>query len=212
MKAIKAKVEIMTPINGYEVMQHLERCGRTCYKSEGKITPGSCGSFIQNIIKSGHESVIEHFSVTVRFTVDRAIANEIVRHRLASYSQESTRYINYGNDENVCTFIIPDALKIWNNDNFRVEWGGAMVAAERSYLKMLRAGATPEQARCVLPLSLKTELVMTCNLREWRHFFKMRCSPKAHPQIREVAIPLLEMMHKELPAVFEDILMEQRAW
>lgn len=210
MKIIKAGYQIMTPMNGMVILKHIERCGRVCYKSEDKITDDSCVQFIKSILKRGHESVIEHFSFTVKFICDRGVSHEIVRHRLASYSQESTRYCNYGNDDGGCTFIEPSALFNGSSTGYLKKecmklWEGTMIQAESNYLNLLKAGASPQEARSVLPNSLKTEVIMTANLREWRHFFRLRTSKAAHPQIREVAIPLLEELKTIIPVVFDDI-------
>ena len=204
MKIIEPSFEIV-PVNGEEILKNIERAGRTCYKSEDKITTDSARKFVAAIIKSGHESVIEHEKVTARIICDRGVTHEIVRHRIASYSQESTRYCNYGNDKfgNELTFIKPC---FWKEDDPKyMTWKYAMKNAEQAYMDLIRLGATPQEARSVLPNSLKTEIVVTMNLREWRHFFKLRTSPAAHPQIREVAIPMLERFKEIIPIVFDDI-------
>jgi thymidylate synthase (FAD) len=206
MNIINAGYEIMSPINGMEILKHIEKCGRVCYKSEDKITDESCIAFIKNVLKRGHESVIEHFSFTVKFITDRGVSHEIVRHRLASYSQESSRYCNYGNSDNGCTFIKP---LFRNTDSIKYEnWLKAISQTESAYLALLSTGATAQEARSVLPNSLKTEVIMTANLREWRHFFKMRADKPAHPQMREIAIPLLLELRQRIPVIFDDILPE----
>jgi thymidylate synthase (FAD) len=205
MKIIKPSVEIMTPMFGVDIQKHLELCGRVCYKSESSITEDSADAFLRNVISRGHESVIEHFNITVKFTVDRGVSHEIVRHRLASYSQESTRYCNYGHGKfgGELTSIRPC---FWDDDSKSYKlWLIAMQKIENYYIGLLNRGATPQEARSVLPNSLKTELIMTANLREWRHFLKLRISPAAHPQIREVAIPLAHAMAEAMPAVFCDM-------
>ncbi|MDI6813298.1 MAG: FAD-dependent thymidylate synthase [Desulfitobacteriaceae bacterium] len=182
------------------ILKNLERYGRICYKSESRITEDSAARFIQNILKSGHESVIEHEKITVIFVTNRGITHEIVRHRIASYSQESTRYCNY---RNKMVFIRPyyfpegsEAYEIWKE---------TVSSAARAYRALLAQGARPEQARGVLPADLKSEIVVTYNLREWRHFFKLRCSRAAHPQMRQIAIPTLLEFRKSLPVIFDDI-------
>ena len=198
------------PVNGDEMLRRIERAGRICYKSEDKITADSARKFVAGIIKSGHESVIEHEKITVRITCDRGVTHEIVRHRIASYSQESTRYCNYANDKfgNELTFVRPF---YWKDDPVKMGvWTNAMERIEQDYMELIRLGATPQEARAVLPNSLKTEIVVTMNLREWRHFFKLRTSPAAHPQMREVAIPLLEAFKHVIPIVFDDIVCEEK--
>ena len=165
-----------------------------------------------NIIKRGHEAVLEHASVTVKFTVDRGVSHEIVRHRLAAYCQESTRYCNYSKDGfgRQVTFIQPHFLdrgtRGWEL------WVLACEQAEKAYFDLLNWGCSPQEARAVLPNSLKTEVVMTANLREWRHFFKLRTAPAAHPQMREVTIPLLRRMQELIPVVFDDIKLPAKDW
>lgn len=200
----------MTQINGDEIIKHIERCGRTCYKSEDKITGESAIKFVKGILKSGHLSVIEHFNITVKFICDRGVTHEIVRHRLASYSQESTRYCNYSSDKfnGELTFIEPCFFEKSPYDRNMELWKQAMQSAEQYYLEMISEGARPEQARSVLPNSLKTEIVMTANLREWMHFLTLRTSKAAHPQIREISIQLLREFQNKIPVIFDDILIE----
>ena len=314
MQAIKAYTQVFDDINGQQdILKKIEKCGRVCYKSEGKITEGSAEKFIANIIKRGHEAVLEHGSfifetsygvhhdlkswvdiletqyrfvsylrftnditpkvsgnvrawrdfikaiydlyrflpgifedfikgnpilfpefqdmpfgttdlkdcfhqikvtdlkteheklthwdVTVKFVIDRGVSHEIVRHRPASYCQESTRYCDYSKDDfgNEITVIIPPFLDYksagWNT------WVQAMKNAEKDYFELLNIGLTAQEARTVLPNSLKTELVMTANLAEWKHFFELRTSGAAHPQMVEVARPLFEEMCELIPGV-----------
>lgn len=205
MKIVKPSHEIMTPIDREKILKHIEQCGRVCYKSEHKVDETSYLTFAKNIVKRGHEAVIEHFSISVKFTCDRGVSHEIVRHRLASYCQESTRYCNYSKDQfsGEITVIKPLYLDE-NTDGYRM-WKRSCENAETAYFDLLDYGLTPQEARAVLPNSLKTEIVMTANLREWRHFLKLRTSQAAHPQIREIAIPLLEEFKQLIPILFDDI-------
>lgn len=209
MQAIKPYTQIYKDFDGQKVLQKIEAAARTCYKSEGKIQEGSAAKLVAGLIKSGHEAMLEHASVTVKFVVDRGISHELVRHRLASFAQESTRYCNYSKDDfgSEITFIIPDYLE-YKSEGWNI-WKESMKQAEDAYFKMLDFGLSPQQARAVLPNSLKTEVVMTANLREWRHFFKLRAlgtTGKPHPQMLEVAIPLLEDMKNLIPVVFDDLV------
>nr|DAT47611.1 MAG TPA: Thymidylate synthase complementing protein [Caudoviricetes sp.] len=208
MKIINADVEFITPIDGAAILKRLEQCGRVCYKSEAKITDTSAPAFVAGIIKRGHEAVLEHCSFTVKFICDRGVSHEIVRHRMASYCQESTRYCNYSKEGfgSEITVIEPCFWKTFSRH--WVLWRDGCEAAEESYFLLLEQGATPQEARSVLPNSLKTEVVMTANIREWRHFLKLRCSPAAHPQMREVALILLEKVHTLIPVCFDDIWSE----
>ena len=206
MKIVSPSFEILDEINGKDMLKSIEKAGRTCYKSEDKITDESAEDFVRMLIQvKHHESVIEHEKVTVRVICDRGVSHEIVRHRIASYSQESTRYCNYSKDkfDNGVTFIKPCFFK-HGSINYEL-WFEAMTVAEGLYLQLIDNGATPQEARSVLPNSLKTEIVMTMNLREWRHFFKLRTSEAAHPQMREIAIPMLLEFNEKIPVVFEDI-------
>ena len=208
MRIIEPSHEILFLPDGEVVLKNLELAGRTCYKSEDRITPDSAKGFIKGILKSGHHSVIEHAAITVRFICDRGVTHELVRHRLASYSQESTRYANYSKDKFGREITVIKPL-FWDEDSPEYSaWKEAMENAEQSYLKLIDLGARAEQARAVLPNSLKTEIVMTANVREWRHVFALRCSKAAHPQIREIMLPLLEELHKKLPVVFDDLYEE----
>ena len=206
MRIVSPGFEILTPVDSEAILKHIELCGRTCYKSEKKITDESCRTFVQSIIKRGHEAVLEHFNITVKFICDRGVSHEIVRHRLASYCQESTRYCNYSKDDFSGEITVVEPFYLQPDTLAYNAWKEACEAAEAAYFSLLDWGCTPQEARAVLPNSLKTEVVMTANLREWRHFFKLRCAPAAHPQMREVATPLLRDLQKKLPIVFDGIL------
>lgn len=205
MKVIAPMVEILDDIDGEEMLSKIEKAGRVCYKSEDKITSESSKKFIQNILSSGHESVIEHEKISVRIICDRGVTHEIVRHRIASYSQESTRYCNYTKDKfgKELTFIKPC---FWeeNSEMYKL-WLSQMQMIESAYNKLIAMGAKPQEARTVLPNSLKTEIIVTMNLREWRHFFKLRTSERAHPQMREISQMLLEKFREQIDVIFDDI-------
>lgn len=208
MKVVNASFEIIDTIRPKEILKNIEKFGRVCYKSESNITEDSASPFISRIIKSGHESVIEHEKISVKIICDRGVSHEIVRHRIASYSQESTRYCNYIKDKfgNELTFIKPI---FWAEESPEYKiWCSSMENIEKTYMQLINLGARPEQARAVLPNSLKTEIIVTMNLREWRHFFKLRTSCRAHPQMREISIPLLQEFKVLLPCIFDDIISE----
>lgn len=226
----------------YDTLRRIEEAGRTCYKSENNITDTSAESFVRMLISKGHESVLEHKTISVRLVTDRGVTHEIVRHRLASFSQESTRYCNYhsGKHGNQCTFIIPDWAHNIEPGIYHTEWpeddldsgiigssynfsGGLpdwfgisafeediwfnhMANAEHDYNLMVQMGMKPQDARSVLPNSLKTEIVVTANIREWRTILKQRTSNAAHPMMRQLMIPLLkELKSSEIGVLFEDI-------
>lgn len=196
MQIIAPKVTLVDPLDGDEILRKIERAGRTCYKSEsGDVAKTE--QFIRNIIKRGHESVLEHVSVTFEIVCDRAIANELVRHRLASYSQESTRYVKYDNLE----FIEPLGI----TEKQGTVLGLALNEAETNYKNMLARGASPQIARAVLPLCLATTLTMTANMREWRHILKLRTAQDAHPDMQFIATQILQILKEYTPVIFEDI-------
>ena len=205
MNIIPAGVEITTPIDGKTILKRIEECGRVCYKSEDLITEDSAEKFCADLIKRGHEAVLEHCSFTVKFTVDRGVSHEIVRHRVASYCQESTRYCNYGRGRfgSEIAVIRPVFLQE-GTPEWRI-WKRSCELAETAYFDLLDCGRTPGEARSVLPNSLKTEVVMTANIREWRHFLRLRTAPAAHPQMREVACKLLSELQERVPILFDDI-------
>lgn len=184
-------------------LEIIELAGRTCYKSEKRITKGSAEKFVKMIIELGHEAVIEHISASIRFITNRGVTHELVRHRLASFSQESTRYVRYSGE---IEFIKP---VWWDEPDYseaqKKNWLEAVQQAEDAYLRALELGDKPEQAREILPHALKTEIVVTANLREWRHIFALRCSPKAHPQMRVLMLDCLKGFAKEIPVVFDDL-------
>lgn len=180
----------------------LELAGRVCYKSESMMTEDSYKHFIKKIMRNGHHSVIEHSSATFQITCDRGVSHELVRHRLASFSQESTRYCNYSHDhfQKQITVIKPLALED-NTTEYGV-WNDACLKAEEAYFSLLKLGYNPGVARAVLPISLKTEIVMTANFREWLHVLDLRLSQNAHPHIRKVMGLVLEDLVQLAPCVF----------
>lgn len=209
MKIIKSSYEILTPVESNNILTLIEKIARTCYKSEDKITEDSAEKMIKNLIKNGHEAMIEHFNISVKFICDRGVSHELVRHRIASYAQESTRYVSYNKDKfgKELTFIEPVEYSSWSQEN-KLIWQSAMKTSEEYYMRLVENGLSPQNARGVLPIDIKTEINITCNLREWRTIFKLRCASAAHPNIRKIMISLLEEMHQKLPVVFEDLWLQ----
>lgn len=226
MRIIKPSATVVNPFEEYMTVEqymkcsvkHIETIGRVCYKSEENITEDSFEKFVRNLIDRGHEAMVEHSGFTVRFIVDRGVSHELVRHRIASFAQESTRYCNYSKDKhgNEITVIEPF---FFNIDGVRVQvenwserygaWRHSCEEAEKSYIRILNDGGTPQEARSVLPNSTKTEVMMTANFREWRAFFKLRVVKGAHPQMREVTIPLLRYLKEVCPIIFDDIVVPE---
>lgn len=227
---IKPSYEILTNIDGEKILKNIEKIARLCYKSENKINDDSAKVLIKSLISRDHTAMIEHESISVKFICDRGVSHEIVRHRLASFAQESTRYCNYSNKEKFGNHLSVIVQPGMNPDEFTPhyanfetiveEWFGntlmdhdaidywlfANCVAEFCYLSLIRKGWTPEQARSVLPTDIKTEIVVTANLREWRNIFKLRTAKAAHPQMRELMIPLLNEFKEKIPIIFDDII------
>ena len=202
MKIVQQSHEWITPLNRDVTLKRIEQIARTCYQSEGAIKPGSDAKMVAMLCKNHHYAMIEHISLSCKFITDRGVANEIVRHRIGSYAQESTRYCNYNKDkfDNQITVIDHGYT-----GDLHACWLEAVDDAETSYQIMIAKGATPEQARDVLPLCLKTEIVCTWNLREWHEVLRLRTAKDAHPAIRALMIPVLRELQEVYPEIFNDI-------
>ena len=212
MRVILPSTEILDDINGKEILQKIERAAKVCYKSESNIREDSAERFVYGLLNRGHEGPLEHVTISIKFICDRGVSHELVRHRLASFCQERTRYCNYSIDKfgKDVTFIKPCYLKEDLENDAWNTWYRSCQFAEAAYFKLLEEGCKPEEARAVLPNSLKTEVVMTANIREWRHFFKLRAAEstgKVHPQMKELTVPLLRELQCRIPVVFEDIIL-----
>lgn len=206
MKTISPSFEILTKLDGERILKDIELFGRTAYKSEDKITEDSYKKFVKMLVIRGHESVIEHINITARIVCDRGISHELVRHRIASYTQMSTRYCNFYKDKfnKEVAFIKP---LFFDEESFEYKiWETACRFSEVSYFQLILSGAKPEEARGVLNNALATEIVVTMNLRSWRNFFRQRTSLRAHPQMREIALPILKEFQEKIPIIFDDIL------
>lgn len=224
------------PEDPKEIYRKIERAGRTCYKSEDKITDESAEKFVRALVKNHHEAMLEHASFSVVFTVDRGVSHELVRHRMASFAQESSRFCNYSDGKfgseitviepcfynNINSFKKREIRELIDNGEMAeireaglsdeelryALWYESCSLAETNYIAMIQHGATPQEARDVLPTSLKTEVVVTANMRSWRHVFKLRAAGetgKPHPQMTEIMVPLLKELKQKLPVLFEDI-------
>jgi len=207
MKIVEQSHEIISlPDN---ILQDIEMSGRTCYKSEKKITNDSAEKFVSKLIQNGHHAMLEFGDITVKFITNRGVTHELVRHRLFSFAQESTRYVRY---DNKIEFIWPvwfkDSEKSNTDQLFITEmdiWCDLMKNASNTYKKLIQLNWKPEEARDVLPNALKTEIVVKGNIREWRHMLKLRTSLKAHPQIRALMQGLLKDLKEQVPVLFDDI-------
>lgn len=209
MRIERANYQILTPIsdNGQHELKRLEICARVCYKSEDKITEDgeSAKALVKRLIDSGHEAMLEHGTITVRFICDRAVSHELVRHRMASFAQESQRYCNYSLDKfgRDITFILPYWLD--EEDLGYSDWERSCREAEQTYFRLLDYGYSPQQARMVLPNCTKTEIIVTANFREWRHILKLRTAPDAHPDMQRLMRRLLTELKERIPVLFDDI-------
>ena len=203
MNLVSPKIEV-EQFKSKPIMKNIERAGRTCYRSEGIITKDSYKTFLPNIIKRGHESVLEHEKITVRLTCDVGVYKDLTRHRIASFSIESTRYCNYSKDKfgNEINFIEP----IYCDDEAKFQiWLECMVGIQQCYNRMAELGAKPDELRMMLPHSTAAQVVITANIREWRHILQLRAQKAAHPAVRQLMIPLLLYFKRRLPELFCDI-------
>ena len=177
----------------------IARAARTCYRSEANASAENDVRLVRRLIESGHEAMVEHAWLSVRFRTDRGVSHEIVRHRLFSFAQESTRYCNY--DGRGFEFILPVGISCSEDATMRM----LCRHAAQTYSALVDNGTTPEIARAVLPNATATTIVVSGNLREWRHALRLRTDSHAHPQIRALMTPLLAELREKMPVVFEDI-------
>lgn len=205
MKIVEPEIEVTfhTPEGFDSFEKFIEFCGRTCYKSEDKITDESAPKFVKMLRDRGHHAMLEFGYATARIMADRGLTHELVRHRLCSFAQESTRFCNYGKGKfgSEITVIRQPGIPEEHQDL----WGKMMFETEQNYLDLLKLGVKAEHARSVLPIGLKSEINIGANLREWRHIFSLRCSKKAHPIIRGVMLKALRIFTDRIPAVYEDL-------
>ena len=206
MKIVQPSYQILTKISdgGIDELMRIEQAARTCYKSEARMTPdgASAKRLVSALIKRGHEAMLEHSQLSVKFICDRGVSHELVRHRLCSFAQESTRYCNYGKASFGHEITVIDPVFDKDSEVYEL-WHSTMLVCEDTYFQLLELGYTAQQARCVLPNSLKTEVVVTANYREWRKIFELRCSDDAHPDIRRLMIPLRDELRNKIPIVFD---------
>lgn len=204
MKIIEPKMEV-EKFDGKAIMKRLERACRTCYRSEGSITDESYKTLLNNCITRGHESILEHEKITIRMTCDIGVYKDLTRHRIASFSVESTRYCNYGKDKFDNEIKVMRPCNIDPNSKLYEHWTIAMEQIEKEYLDMSKEGATADQLRMLLPHSTAAEVTMSANIREWKHIFNLRANNHAHPAIQQLLIPLLLLFKKEMPEIFSDV-------
>lgn len=206
VKIIEPSVEILTPLDGEAILKHIESCARNCYKSEDNITADgqSAKKMVQKLIELNHLAMIEHFSVTAKITCDIGVYKDLTRHRIASFAIESTRYCNYSKGRFDGEISVIKPCHITDSKMYAI-WLDAMSLMEQKYMEMAKMGAKPDQLRMLLPHSTKADVIMTANLREWRHVFSLRCSPFAHPSVQQVMKMLLHKMNVQIPILFDDL-------
>lgn len=217
MKIIEPSFEVLTPFGrltaftGFDMLKFIERMARISHRSEDKQTDTSWKRFIQAVVlEHGDWSVTEHATATVIFRVDRGVTHELVRHRLFSFTQESTRFVNYGKQTDL-EFIQPARIEDGGHVYSNIPtWEKAVAVSEQAYLELLRNGVRPQEARSVLPNALAATIAVTGNLRNWRHFFLMRSSRETHPDFRRVVDPLLKTFQENIPLLYDDIEAGQR--
>ena len=206
IRVVNPSWEYIDDVNPEKIMNKLEQVIRVCYKSEDKITDGSAERLVGNIVKSGHTAMLEHESITVKFYCSRGLSHELVRHRHCGFAQESSRYCSYDKDKfgNKITVIKPNNFEIGSSEY--IMWKNAMENAGQAYFDLKNMlNIKNDMARGVLPTDLKTEIVVTASIREWRSIFDLRCSEAAHPEIRNVMKSLLSDMNSKMPILFGDI-------
>lgn len=204
MKIIEPIIQV-EKVDYKQIMKNLERACRTCYRSEGKITEESYKTLLKNCINRGHESILEHEKITIRMVCDIGVYKDLTRHRIASFSIESTRYCNYGKDkfDNQIKFIKP--VNMEEGTELYEKWYNTCKIIEENYIEMSKMEATPDQLRMLLPHSTAAEVTMTANIREWKHIFSLRCTKHTHPAVEQLMIPLLFKFKKEMPEIFDSI-------
>lgn len=211
VKIIDPLVEVMTPLNGEEILKHLELCCRNCYQSEGLIEEGSAERMIKKIIQLNHTSMLEHFSITVRIFADTGVLKDITRHRICSFAVESTRYCCYGKEkfgrEIAVMNPVPAVFPSVEDEGYKI-WLKTMQEIENAYLKLSDMGCKPDVCRMLLPHSTKSSIIMTANIREWRHIFSLRCASRAHPTVQQIMKMVLAVFHKNIPLLFDDLAAE----
>lgn len=212
VKIINPSVEIVSEVNPDVMLKTIEKAARTCYKTENNISEdtSSAVKMITKLIDLGHTAMIEFADIHVKLITDTGVLKDLSRHRHCSFAVESTRYCNYskGKFGTELTFIKPCNMD--ENSGIYHTWLKTMNDIEKAYMQMAQNGALPDQLRMILPHSLKTEINMKCNMREWRYILKLRCSKAAHPSVREVMLMLLNEFHSKIPVLFDDIFEEYK--
>jgi thymidylate synthase (FAD) len=211
MRIVEPYARIAGEVDGIALLKKIEWCGRISHRSEDDQKADTWERFIRAVVlQHGDWSIVEHASVTVDMLVDRGITHEIVRHRLFSFTQESTRFVNYNKPGHEAVFVMPDFSAVAYRAEAEGNWTRGIEKVERAYQDLVSGGCAPQIARSVFPNALGSRILITGNLRNWRHFLIMRTTKEAHPQMRQVTIPLLAEFQERIPILFEDIIPNSR--
>lgn len=207
MKIIEPNVEILSNINGDEILKHLELCARNCYKSESNITEDTTSAIkmINKLIELDHTAMLEHFNITIKLLCDVGTYKDLTRHRHCSFAIESTRYCNYSKGKFGNEIYVIKPCNMDENSGIYHTWLKAMNDMERAYMQMAEIGATPDQLRMILPHSTAASVILTANIREFRHIFNLRCAKAAHPSVRQIMLMTLNEFHNKIPVLFDDL-------
>ena len=207
MKIVQAQVTPITPLNGQAILKRIEEIARTCYRSEDKITADgkSAEQIVKALVNAGHWAMLEHATISMRYVSNIAAYKDLTRQRMASYAVESTRWCSYNKGKFGSEIKFLDPIEIPKDTIKYQVWLNAMQQAEKNYMDLASMGAKPDELSLVLPQSTAAEFVITANLREWAHIFGLRAVGHSRPCVREIMIPSLEIFHKEIPIVFDDV-------
>lgn len=205
VRIVEPSYEVWTPLDGDYILKFIEKCARNCYKSEGAIEQGSAQRMVRKLIDLGHTAMLEHYNITVKITCDLGVYKDITRHRHVSYAIESTRYCNYYKDKFGSELTIVRPFHIEPESEMYNAWYKGVCEIEKQYMEMCKLGAKADQARMLLPHSVKADVVMTANIREWRHIFNLRTAPAAHPSVQQIMKQVLAEFRKNIPVLFDDV-------
>lgn len=207
MQIVQSKIKPLTPINGPKIIKHIERCARTCYKSQDRITKDdeSARKILKTLMDNHHEAMIEHYYITMNYVSNIASYKDLTRHRPASYAIESTRYCNYSKNKFGNNIKFLDPIEIPKDSREYQLWIEAMKKIEEVYIMMAKLGCKPDQLSLLLPQSTAAEFNITANLREWKHIFELRALGHARPCIKQIMIPTLELFHQRIPIIFDSV-------
>ena len=207
MKIVEAQITQITPLNGRAMLKQIEEIARTCYRSEDKITADgkSAEQIVKALVNAGHWAMLEHATISMRYLSNIAAYKDLTRHRHGSYAIESTRWCSYNKGKFGSEIKFLDPVEIPKDSLKYQVWLNSMEQAETNYMNLASMGAKPDELSLVLPQSTAAEFVITANLREWNHIFRLRAVGHSRPCVQQIMQPTLAMFHKEIPIVFDDV-------